>query len=183
MKSHMKRKIVLLLVLLPMLFVLTMQAQDSSRLVRHQVAIFTPLYLDSAFDESLSYRYGKTFPKFLNAGLEFFEGAQLAIDSLEQEGIPLDIFVYDTRSASSTITNVISSGQLDSIDLVIGHVNANEAKALANAVASRNIPFINATYPNDAGVSNNPDYVILNSTLYTHCAAMYRFIQKNHPFA
>src|SRR5207253_5307397 len=55
-------------------------AQDS--LARYQVAVFSPLFLDSAFDETTTYRYGKTFPKFINPGLEFYEGAELAIDSL-----------------------------------------------------------------------------------------------------
>src|SRR5690606_17129358 len=65
---------------------------------RHKIAIFAPLYLDSAFDASLSYRHGNSFPKYINPGLEFYEGADLAIDSLRREGIALEIFVYDSRS-------------------------------------------------------------------------------------
>jgi hypothetical protein len=156
----------------------TAMSQDS--LARYQVAIFTPLYLDSAFDQTTSYRYGKAFPKFINPGLEFYEGAELALDSLTSEGVKLDIFVYDSRSATQGIEATVKSPQFDSIDLVIGHVNAREARLLANAVAPRNIPFINATYPNDAGITNNPNYIILNSTLYTHCAAIYKFIQKRY---
>lgn len=152
-------------------------SQDSAR---YQVAIFTPLYLDSAFDETSSYRYGKAFPKFINPGLEFYEGAELAIDSLNSEGLALDFFVYDSRSASQGIEATVKSPAFDSIDLVIGHVNAREAKLLANAAAKRNIPFINATYPNDAGVTDNPNYIILNSTLFTHFTAIYKFIQKNY---
>src|SRR5688572_7219763 len=68
---------------------------------RYQVAIFSPLYLDSAFDTGLNYRYGKEFPKFINPGLEFYEGIQLAIDSLRQENVELDVHVYDTRSATT----------------------------------------------------------------------------------
>lgn len=153
-------------------------SQDS--LARYQVAIFTPLYLDSAFDETTSYRYGKSFPKFINPGLEFYEGAELAIDSLNMEGLNLDVFVYDSRSATQGIESTVNAPEFDSIDLVIGHVNAKEAKLLANAAAKKNIPFINATYPNEAGVTNNPNYIILNSTLFTHCTAMYKFIQKNY---
>jgi hypothetical protein len=156
------------------------RAKSQDSLARYQVAIFTPLYLDSAFDETTAYRYGKAFPKFINPGLEFYEGAELAIDSLTSEGVKLDVFIYDSRSATQGIEATVKSPQFDSIDLVIGHVNAREARLLANAVAARNIPFINATYPNDAGVTNNPNYIILNSTLYTHCAAMYKFIQKRY---
>lgn len=156
--------------------------QDSPA-VRYQVAIFTPLYLDSAFDQNSAYRYGKGFPKYINAGLEFYEGAELAIDSLNTEGVGLDVFIYDSRSSTSGVNEIIKSPQFDSIDLVIGQVNASEAKRLANAVAKRNIPFINANYPNDAGVTNNPNYVVLNSTLLTHCTGIYRFIQKKYPLA
>lgn len=147
---------------------------------RHKIAIFAPLYLDSAFDARLSYRYGNSFPKYINPGLEFYEGAELAIDSLAREGIPLEIFVYDSRSASSSVATVIRQGKLEDMQLIIGHVNANEARSIANIAGRKNIPFINVNYPNDAGVSNNPNYVILNSTLQTHCAAMYRFIQTHY---
>ncbi|MEQ1677999.1 MAG: amino acid ABC transporter substrate-binding protein, partial [Chitinophagaceae bacterium] len=67
---------------------------------KHKIAIFTPLYLDSAFNEMDEYRYSKnTFPKFINPGLEFYEGAQLALDSLKKEYVPLEVFIYDTKSA------------------------------------------------------------------------------------
>ncbi len=147
---------------------------------RHQIAIFTPLYLDSAFDDTSGYRYNMDFPKFINAGLEFYEGAQMAIDSLNKEGIPLDVFVYDTKSDSSSIQAVITKAEFDNIDLMIGQVSGSEARLLANTAATKNIPFINATYPNDAGVSNNPNYIILNSTLETHFRAMYKYLQKNY---
>jgi hypothetical protein len=43
-----------------------------------------------------------------------------------------------------------------------------------------NIPFINVNYPNDGGITNNPDLVILNSTLRTHCEGIYRYLQRNY---
>ncbi len=147
---------------------------------RHKIAVFAPLYLDSAFDATLSYRHGNSFPKYINPGLEFYEGAELAIDSLEKEGIPLEIFVYDSRSTASSVATVIRQGKLEDMQLIIGHVNSSEARAIANVAARKNIPFINVNYPNDAGVTNNPNYVILNSTLQTHCAAIYRFIQTHY---
>lgn len=156
-------------------------SQDTT--TRYQIAIFSPLFLDSAFDETSAYRYGKAFPKFINPGLEFYEGAELAIDSLNSEGVNLDIFIYDSRSITEGIDATVKAPEFDSIDLIIGHVNAREAKLLSSAAAKKNIPFINATYPNDAGVTNNPNYIILNSTLLTHCTAMYKFIQNNYALA
>lgn len=158
----------------------TISRYQDSAATRYQVAIFTPLYLDSAFDASSNYKYGMNFPKFINPGLEFWEGAELAIDSLNAEGVPLEVTVYDTRSATTRMEDILQSPQFDAVDLIIGEVTAKEARQLANAAAKKSIPFINANYPNDAGVTNNPNYVILNSTLVTHFNAIYKFLQKNY---
>lgn len=146
---------------------------------RLRVAIFTPLYLDSAFDFTDTYRYGKNFPRFINPGLEFYEGAQLAIDSMEKEGASLDFHIYDTRSVQNSLTKVLKDSGFVGTDLIIGHVSAYEARVLADAAARLQVPFINANFPNDAGVTNNPNYVLLNSTLFTHVQALYKFLQRN----
>jgi hypothetical protein len=147
---------------------------------RYQIAVFVPLYLDSAFTYVGEYKYGKNFPKFLNPGLEFYEGVQLAVDSLDKTGAALDVYIYDTRSTSNPISRVVQSGEFNTIDLIIGHVTNAEVKFLAEVARNKNIPFVNANIPNAVGVTNNPSLVILNSTLKTHCEAIYRFLQKNY---
>ena len=146
---------------------------------RHHIAIFAPLYLDSAFDAAGQYRYAKSFPKFINPGLEFWEGAQLAIDSMKKEGQQLEVHVYDTRSATRPLLSLLQSEEIKTMDLLIGHVNLNEASLMAKMAASLNVPFINVNVPNEVGATNNPYYVILSSTLMTQCAGIYKFLQKN----
>jgi len=152
---------------------------DSNRIKK--VAIFTPLYLDSAFDATNNYRFGKNFPKFLNPGLEFYEGANIALDSLGEEGLKLQVVVYDTRSSDGSVNNIVANGKLDSVDLIIGSVNGTEYKQLADLALKKNIPFISATYPNDAGVTGNPYLVIVNSKLNTHLTTVYNYLLKNYP--
>lgn len=148
---------------------------------RHKIALFVPLYLDSAFAAGTNeYRYGKQFPKYISPGLEFYEGAQLAMDSLEKEGIALEVNIYDTRSGKS-IPQVVSEQRFNGTSLIIAHVSSyNEVGLFSRIAKEYNIPFINANLPNDGGVTKNPFLVILNSTLRTHCQAIYRFLQRNH---
>ena len=154
-------------------------AQNVSLIPKHRIAIFVPLYLDSAFDDNNEYRYAKNvFPKFINPGLEFYEGAQLALDSLSQEGVPLEVFIYDTRSASETLLQQLNKSSLDSVELILGYGSNSEIKLLADAGLKRNIPVINSNLPNDAGVTGNPFFVVLNSTLKTQCGGIYKHIQK-----
>jgi len=146
---------------------------------RFHIAVFLPLYLDSAFDAGGVYRFDQNFPKYLNPGLEFYEGLQLAMDSLQKKGISLDITVYDTRSASKTLQQVLDDTSFSKMQLIFGYVNVAELRILANAAKNREIPFINVNFPNDGGVSGNPEFVILNSTLRAHCESIYKFIQRN----
>ena len=153
------------------------QAQNST--TKHKIAIFAPLYLDSAFNELDEYRYAKNaFPKFINPGLEFYEGAQLALDSLNKEYAQLEVFVYDTRSAKESLTEQLNKPEMDSMALIIAHCNTSEVKQFADAGLKRNIPVINANLPNDGGTNGNPFFVLLNPTLRTQCEGIYRHIQK-----
>ncbi len=146
---------------------------------RYHIAVFLPLYLDSAFDASGNYRFEQNFPKYLNPGLEFYEGLQIAVDSLKKKISSLDITVYDTRSTSRTIQQMLEDSSFSRTQLILGQVTLPELRILASAAKNMLIPFVNINFPNDGGVTNNPQFVVLNSTLHTHCEAIYKFIQRN----
>src|SRR6185369_19669 len=149
--------------------------------VTHKIAIFAPIYLDSAFDNANNYRYGKQFPKFINPGLEFVEGAQLALDTLAKEKKDLEIFIYDTRSVKEDIAAQLKRPELSDVEMILGYANPQESWALANFSKTKNIPYINVNLPNDAGITNNPSLVMLNSTLHTHIEQIYKYVQRNYP--
>jgi hypothetical protein len=93
----------------------------------------------------------------------------------------LEVHIYDTRSSSKPIAQILQSPEFQKTELIIGHVGPGELQQLASAAAQMNVPFINVNFPNDGGITNNPEFVILNSTLRTHCEGIYRFIQRNYP--
>jgi len=146
---------------------------------RHKIAIFVPLYLDSAFDYNDEYRYSKNvFPKFINPGLEFYEGAQLALDSLNKEKAQLEVFVFDTKSIKETLTQQLNNADMEGIELIIANCSSAEVKIFAEAGLRKNIPVINVNLPNDGGAVANPFFVVLNPTLRTQCEGIYKHLQK-----
>lgn len=156
--------------------------QDTLAAKRHKIAVFIPLYLDEAFDSTGKYAFDfKTFPKQSLPGIEFYQGVQLALDTLQKEGVPLDVHIFDSKSAKEPVTSILSMPLFDSVQLIIGAVGNPEMKIIADVAAIKNIPFISATYPNDAGVTGNPFLVILNATLKTHVEGVYKYVQKNYP--
>lgn len=157
----------------------TSTAFAQTEVAKRKIAIFAPLYLDSAFDYDDEYRYAKNvFPKFINPGLEFYEGVQLALDSLNKEKAPLEIFVYDTKSAKESLADQLNKPELDSVEMIIVHCSSQEVKIFSDAGLKRNIPVINANLPNEGGATSNPFFVVLNPTLRTQCEGIYKHLQK-----
>jgi hypothetical protein len=165
-------------ILIHILFLLVQTEYGFAQVNNHKqrIAIFAPLYLDSAFDAYNGYRYDKTFPKFINPGLEFYEGIQLALDSLNKENVPLEVFVFDTKSTKTLLQEQIN--ELDSVGLIIAHATVQENWVLAGEAMLRNVPYINVNLPNNGGVTNNPFFVMLNPTLKTHVEMVYRYLQR-----
>jgi hypothetical protein len=145
----------------------------------YRVGIFAPLYLDSVFT-GYTYQYAKNFPKFVVPGLDFVQGAQIALDSLPFSKNQVRASIFDAKSLSQSVPQLIRSKSLDSLDLIIGSVKDQEYTQLANFAKARNIPFISATHPNDGGITANPFMVIVNATLKAHCEGIYSYILQNH---
>ena len=144
-----------------------------------RMALFVPLFLDSAFDASGKYKPGKAVPKYISAGLDFYQGASIALDSLDKEGVKLDVLVYDAKNAKQSMYKLADSGALDSVGVIIGAVSGKEFLDLANIAKEKKIPFVSATYPNDGGIAENPYVVIVNAKLNTHLQAIYNYVLKN----
>jgi hypothetical protein len=70
-------------------------AQDSVK--KYRVGIFASLYLDSSFEGS-TYKFSNQMPRHILPGLDFVQGALLAVDSLGNTTKNLEVTVYDVTS-------------------------------------------------------------------------------------
>ena len=145
----------------------------------YRVGIFAPVYLDSVFDGN-TYSYGKNFPRFTQQGLDFMQGAQIALDSMQLANGNMQASFFDSKATEQNISLLINNHRLDSMDLLIGAVKDSEFLKLAAFAKQKNIPFISAVYPNDGGVTANPFLVIVNSTLRAHCENIFSYLLQKH---
>lgn len=156
-------------------------AQSSDK--TYKIAVFAPIYLDSAYTSDGNYRLGnQILPRYMMPGLDFYNGVVLAIDSLNAEQAPVEIFIYDTKSTTGSLTTVLSDSSLADMSLIIASFNnRNEVKPLADFALEHSIPLISATYPNDGSITENPYFVLLNPTLRTHLEGVYQYLQRVYP--
>lgn len=143
----------------------------------YNIAVFAPLYLDSVFATSLEIP-GRTMPRYVLPGLEFYEGVQLALDSLQAQGARLNVQVFDNKSRNTDVASLIRTHRLDNTDLIIGAVSTPELKPLSDFAKQKEINLVSATYPNDGGITDNPFLLISNSTIRSHVEAIHDYAQK-----
>lgn len=145
----------------------------------YKIGIFAPLYLDSVFNDK-GFKYRQGMPKFIMPALDFVQGAQVALDSMAPGNDNIEAWFYDSKSYTQTVSWLIQNNKLDSLNIIIGNVKDMEYRQLADFALQKKIPFISATLPNDGGITSNPYLMIVNSTLRSHCEAIYSYLLQNH---
>ncbi len=82
--------------------------------------------------------------KFLNLTLDFYAGAQMAIDSAKVLGLPVNVKVYDVESTkySSNVTSIISKNNFENVDIVVGPFQNSVVETTAQLLAKYNVPVI-----------------------------------------
>ncbi len=146
-----------------------------------KIAVLAPLYLDSAFID-YTYQLGeKSIPQYILSGLDFYNGVMLAVDSLQKEKANIEVWIYDTKKKGTNINAVLKGMSFLNFSLIIASFNNTaEQKAVSEFSFAYNIPVVSATYPNDANVTANPFFVLLNSTLKAHVDGIYKYAVQNY---
>ncbi|WP_204271728.1 hypothetical protein, partial [Escherichia coli] len=71
-------------------------------------------------------------PRHILPGLDFYNGIMLAVDSLNKENQPLDIYFYDTKSINEPIDIILDKAEVKDASLIIAAFNnRNEIKDIA----------------------------------------------------
>ncbi|WP_291138660.1 LysM peptidoglycan-binding domain-containing protein [Flavobacterium sp. UBA7663] len=82
--------------------------------------------------------------KFLNLTLDFYAGAQMAIDSAKVLGLPVNVKVYDVESSkySSNVASIISKNDFENVDAVVGPFQNSIVETTAQLLTKYNTPVI-----------------------------------------
>jgi LysM repeat protein len=131
---------------------------EKNRHGNYKVALLVPFYLeqsDSLVFDSL------TDPRMLAQlsplkFMQFYEGFMLAVDSISQAGMTLDLYVYDVDNSSSKIHDVVAGSELDKMDLIIGPFFSEGFRTISDFAKSKKIKIINPLSVREEILYGNP---------------------------
>ena len=147
---------------------------------RKTIAVFIPLEIDAAFNGPDYILGNNNLPKTMLPGLDFYNGVLMAIDSLKKKNTSLDIRIIDAKQKNNSLATLLTDSSLQKTAFIISAVtNKADTKLIADFALAHQTPMVSAVYPNDAGVTNNPFFTVLNPTLKTQCEAISSYLQNN----
>lgn len=85
-----------------------------------------------------------------------YHGAVLGVEKLQEEGIKINLITIDTRDGQQRLDQMIASGQLDSLDFIIGPVTQQAVETMTKFSKERKINMINPLSSNSEIMVENP---------------------------
>lgn len=109
-----------------------------------KVALFLPLSLnkiDLIDVQKISIDHEK-LPEDVKIGLEFYEGAKMAFDSLRKNGFNGKMFVYDINVDSAGMVKILKKPELKEMDLIIGPLYGKKFDPVLKFAKANNINIV-----------------------------------------
>jgi LysM repeat protein/ABC-type branched-subunit amino acid transport system substrate-binding protein len=90
--------------------------------------------------------------------LHFYEGVLLAIDSMRNRGMNVKLHVYDTGQDRKFIEDLVATGDLLNLDLIIGPIFPELQTPVADFAFKNRIPMVSPLSPDGKLTASNPYY-------------------------
>ncbi|GGK71144.1 ABC transporter substrate-binding protein [Rufibacter glacialis] len=94
---------------------------------------------------------------------DFYAGLLSARDSLQRQGVQVNVFPYDTSNDTAQVRQVMELPEIASMDLVIGPIYKNNSAFAAKIAQQRNINMVNP-FSDDVEVTKGNPYLYLMET-------------------
>ncbi len=112
---------------------------------------------------------------------EYYEGFLLAVDKLKKQGANLELYVFDIGTEKNTkkLESLLSTLEMQNLDLIVGGVSDNQIKLLSDFSKSMNIKYVIPFSSKNTEVLNNGNIFQVNtpqSNLYTKASQV--FVKK-----
>jgi len=143
------------------------------------IAVMLPLFLDensvrTDIDTTLAQSrkvrtrpFSWVYPPSVSF-IEMYEGILLAVEDLRNAGLDVNITTYDTKADLRTVKNIIASGDLRSMDMIIGPVYSYNLEEVIFYANDHNIPVISPVpLQNTSVLIDNPSLFVVNPSIYT----------------
>lgn len=142
------------------------------------IAVMLPFQLNQFYATSSNM---DSVPKKTNLSVEFYEGIKIGLEHLKNEGVSLNVRVYDTENSPFKVNQILSDPEMKQADLIIGPIYNKQLTEVAKFAKANRILSVSPLSPSDKITTDNPYYLMASPTIETHCAVMFDHIVTTYP--
>lgn len=161
-----------------------------------EVALFLPFYLEKNseriyIDSSEVDEYGEKIYETVNREetwvysrstyfLDFILGTNMALDKLQNEGVSVDLFCFDTKADSSVVKDILSSNDLSRMGLIIGPVYQHNLSLVSSFARMYRIPIVSPLSSRGDLTDNNPYLFQIAPPVESELDELARYVSNFH---
>lgn len=95
--------------------------------------------------------------------VEYYEGFLMAVDSLKEKGVSVDLYTYDTRNNASSIKAILEKSEMKNMNIIFGPAYPDQVKPVAEFAKKNNIRLVVPFTSKGNEVFNNPSIYQINT--------------------
>lgn len=115
--------------------------------------------------------------------VEYYEGFLMAVDSLKQRGLSLDLYTYDSGKTIASLNQLLSKPEMKSMDIIFGPVHADQIKPMADFAEKNSIRLVIPFTSKGEEVFNNPFVYQINTPQSYLYSEVYEHYLRKFPNA
>ena len=145
----------------------------------YNVALMLPLFLE----ELDSIVPNETIPPGFKPFrfIQFYEGFMMAVDSMQNAGMKVNLFTYDVDNTPEKIDKILQTSELSSMDVIIGPFYGKSFRKVAAFAKTYGIKIVNPLSPREEITLNNPFVFKIKPTLTSQSDLLVSYIEKEYP--
>ena len=144
----------------------------------YTVSVLMPFYIKDVGEIQLSESEEKIDPENFKSFtfIGFYEGMQIALDSLKQTGSKLNVHFYDSYDDSTSLKNILAKPELVKSNLIIGPFFTSSVKTAAKYAKSNHIHLVSPFAMDSKVLENNPYVLKATPSNETQLSVLAHFI-------
>ena len=112
--------------------------------------------------------------------LDFHHGVMMAIDSLKNAGLNVNVHVYDTKHDTAAVRGVLGKAEFSEMDLIIGPFYASQIKLVREFAKTNSIQLICPIPVSNKALFNNPFVTKMTASTPTQIKFMAQEIARKY---
>ncbi len=111
--------------------------------------------------------------------MHYYAGTKIALDELEEEGVKLNVSVFDSEGSPRQVSSILSrEDDLQTANLIIGPYRGETVSLVASFVTRNNATFVSPYFVPNTDNQRNPNYIQVKPSIKSHCEALVNHARK-----